>query len=68
MASGPSPTQVLPLAERYVREAGSLTLMDAIRKSSLMPARRLEAIAPQMKNKGRLRAGATVAQKKAAAE
>ena len=43
---------------RYVREAGSLRLMDAIRKMTLMPARRLEARVPAMQAKGRLRAGA----------
>lgn len=42
----------------YVRERKVLTLMDAIRKMSLMPAQRLEAMAPAMRNKGRLRAGA----------
>ena len=43
---------------RYVREAGSLTLIDAIRKMTLMPAQRLEARVPAMKDKGRLRVGA----------
>jgi N-acyl-D-aspartate/D-glutamate deacylase len=43
---------------RYVRESGSLTLIDAIRKMTLMPARRLEARVPAMKAKGRLRVGA----------
>jgi N-acyl-D-aspartate/D-glutamate deacylase len=43
---------------RYVREAGSLTLMDALRKMTLMPARRLEARVPGMRDKGRIRAGA----------
>jgi dihydroorotase len=43
---------------RYVREAGTLTLMDALRKMTLMPARRLEARVPQMRNKGRVRVGA----------
>lgn len=43
---------------RYVREAHSLTLMDAIRKMTLMPAQRLEARVQSMKFKGRLRAGA----------
>jgi dihydroorotase len=32
--------------------------MDAIRKSSLMPAQRLEAITPQMRQKGRIKVGA----------
>jgi dihydroorotase len=43
---------------KYVREEKALTLMDAIRKSSLMPAQRLEAMSPQMRQKGRLKAGA----------
>lgn len=42
----------------YVREQKILTLMDAIRKSSLLPARRLEAMSPQMRLKGRLKPGA----------
>jgi N-acyl-D-aspartate/D-glutamate deacylase len=42
----------------YVREQKVLPLMDALAKMTIMPARRLEAIAPQMKNKGRLRVGA----------
>jgi N-acyl-D-aspartate/D-glutamate deacylase len=40
---------------RYVREAGTLTLMDAIRKMTLMPARRLEARVPEMRERGRIR-------------
>ena len=32
--------------------------MDALRKSSLMPAQRLEKRAPMLKNKGRIREGA----------
>jgi N-acyl-D-aspartate/D-glutamate deacylase len=43
---------------RYVRESGSLTLMDAIRKMTLMPAQRLQARVAAMRSKGRLRAGA----------
>jgi N-acyl-D-aspartate/D-glutamate deacylase len=42
----------------YVREKKSVTLMEAIRKMSLMPAQRLEDRAPVMKNKGRIRTGA----------
>ena len=33
-------------------------LMDALRKMTLMPAQRLEVVAPAMKNKGRVRVGA----------
>ncbi len=42
----------------YVRETKQLTLMDAIRKMSLMPAQRLEKLAPIFKNKGRIKVGA----------
>src|SRR5213078_169733 len=37
---------------RYVRETHALSLMDAIRKITLMPAQRLEARVPAMKQKG----------------
>ena len=43
---------------RYVREAGTLTLMDALRKMTLMPAKRLEARVPDMRDRGRIRVGA----------
>jgi N-acyl-D-aspartate/D-glutamate deacylase len=42
----------------YVRQQKVLTLMEAVRRSSLAPAQRLEAFTPQMKNKGRLKVGA----------
>jgi len=42
----------------YVRETKTLTLMDALRKMTLMPAQRLERRVPMMKTKGRLRPGA----------
>jgi N-acyl-D-aspartate/D-glutamate deacylase len=42
----------------YVRETKQLTMMDAIRKMTLMPAQRLEPLAPTFRNKGRLRVGA----------
>jgi N-acyl-D-aspartate/D-glutamate deacylase len=32
--------------------------MDAVRKSSLMPAQRLETMSPQMRHKGRITVGA----------
>ena len=35
-----------------------LSLMDAVRKSSLMPAQCLETMSPQMTRKGRIRVGA----------
>jgi dihydroorotase len=43
---------------RYVRERKLLTWPDAIRKMTLMPAKRLEARVPMMRSKGRLRVGA----------
>ena len=43
---------------RYVRESRALTLMDAIRKMTLMPAQRLERRVQAMQAKGRLRVGA----------
>jgi dihydroorotase len=42
----------------YVRERQVLTLMEALRKMTIMPARRLEAQAPALRVKGRLRVGA----------
>jgi len=42
---------------KYVREEKALSLMDAIRKSSLMPAQRLEAMSSQMRRKGRIKVG-----------
>jgi N-acyl-D-aspartate/D-glutamate deacylase len=42
----------------YVRERGLLTLMDALAKMSLMPARRLEGRVVAMKRKGRIQVGA----------
>ena len=43
---------------RYVRESKSLSLEDAIRKIALMPAQRLETLAPAFKKKGRASVGA----------
>ena len=43
---------------RYVRERGVVSLQEALGKMTLMPARRLEGVAPAMRNKGRLREGA----------
>ncbi len=42
----------------YVRETHTLTLMDALRKMTIEPARRLERRVPGMRRKGRLQAGA----------
>ncbi|MDW4551584.1 amidohydrolase family protein [Defluviimonas sp. D31] len=41
----------------YVRERGVLSMSDAIRKMSLMPAQTLEDFVPQMRRKGRLQVG-----------
>jgi N-acyl-D-glutamate deacylase len=41
----------------YVRERNLMTLSEAIRKMSLMPAQTLEEFVPQMKKKGRLQEG-----------
>jgi N-acyl-D-aspartate/D-glutamate deacylase len=43
---------------RYARESHSISLMEAIRKMTLMPAQRLEARVPAMRQKGRLGVGA----------
>ena len=43
---------------QYVREKGTITLMDAIRKMSLMPAEMLERSTPAARQKGRLQEGA----------
>ena len=43
--------------EQYVREKGTVTLMDAIRKMSLMPAQMLERSTPAGRQKGRLQEG-----------
>jgi N-acyl-D-aspartate/D-glutamate deacylase len=42
----------------YVRERKTLTLTEAIRKMTLMPAQRLERRAPMFRDKGRIRIGA----------
>jgi N-acyl-D-aspartate/D-glutamate deacylase len=43
---------------RYVRQTGSVALMDALRKMSLMPAERMEKASPAARSKGRLQEGA----------
>ena len=43
---------------RYVREMQALTLTDALRKMTLMPAQLLAKRVPEMRNKGRIRLGA----------
>jgi N-acyl-D-aspartate/D-glutamate deacylase len=46
------------LLGHYVRETGQLRLVEAIRKLALMPAQRLERVAPMFRNKGRIKVGA----------
>jgi dihydroorotase len=43
---------------RYARDEHALPLMEALRKMTIMPARRLEGVAPMMAKKGRLAVGA----------
>jgi N-acyl-D-aspartate/D-glutamate deacylase len=43
---------------KYVREEKALTLMEALRKMTIEPARRLEARVPMMASKGRIKVGA----------
>jgi N-acyl-D-aspartate/D-glutamate deacylase len=43
---------------RYVREQKALSLMDALRKMTIMPAERLAASVPMMHSKGRIKVGA----------
>ncbi|MEX0645992.1 MAG: amidohydrolase family protein, partial [Parvularculaceae bacterium] len=43
---------------RYVREKRAIDLVGALRKMTILPAQRLEQVAPQMKKKGRLQEGA----------
>jgi len=43
---------------RYARDEGAVPLMDALRRMTLEPARRLERRTPAMANKGRIKVGA----------
>jgi len=43
---------------RYVRQMNALSLMEALRRMTILPAERLAAAVPQMRNKGRLIVGA----------
>lgn len=43
---------------RYVRDWGVMTLNDALRRMTLMPAQRLQEVAPLMRRKGRIQLGA----------
>ncbi len=43
---------------RYVREQGALDLVTALEKMTLLPARRLERVAPVFRRKGRIQEGA----------
>lgn len=42
----------------YVRERKALSLIEALRKMTIMPALRLETVSPMMRGKGRLQVGA----------
>jgi len=44
--------------DQYVRQRGTLTVMEAVRKMSYMPAVRLEKSTPQARKKGRMQVGA----------
>jgi N-acyl-D-aspartate/D-glutamate deacylase len=44
--------------DEYVRQRGTLTVMEVVRKMSYMPAVRLEKSTPQARKKGRLQVGA----------
>jgi len=46
------------LLGKYVREDEVISLMEGLRKITIMPAMRLEKIAPAFKNKGRISVGA----------
>lgn len=43
---------------RYARDSGALSLEDAVRKMTLLPARRLERVVKGMRAKGRVQVGA----------
>src|SRR5689334_12837838 len=43
---------------QFVRERKVISLMDGVRKMTLLPAKRLERVDPEMKHKGRVQAGA----------
>src|SRR2546430_1911929 len=43
---------------RYTRESGALSLQDAVRKMTLLPAQRLERAGAAMRSKGRIQVGA----------
>ena len=46
------------VAGHYARDEHALTLMEAVRKMSLLPAQRLEKAVPAMRAKGRIKVGA----------
>ena len=43
---------------RFVRERNVISLMDGVRKMTILPAQRLQLVDPEMKRKGRVQAGA----------
>ena len=42
---------------RYVRDQGLMPLMEGLERITIMPARRMESVAPQMRRKGRIQVG-----------
>jgi dihydroorotase len=46
------------LLGRYVRDEGLLSLRDGLAKMTILPARRLEGMLPQLRRKGRVQRGA----------
>ncbi len=52
-----SPGAFAKMPRFYVRERGLLSLSEAMRKMSLMPAQTLEGFVPQMRRKGRIQVG-----------
>jgi len=55
---GPGTTSLVTGLADYVRKEHAFDLMTAMRKMSLMPAQRLQGLAPMFKDKGRIRVGA----------
>jgi dihydroorotase len=53
-----APSSKQRILGHYVRDQKVLTLPDALRRVAIEPARRLEGRVPEMRERGRLRAGA----------
>jgi N-acyl-D-aspartate/D-glutamate deacylase len=54
----PARRELTRVLAEYVREERAISLIDAVRKMTLMPAQRLEKRVPMFKNKGRIQVGA----------